>query len=344
MLNHYFRLLGRSQGLPLLPDLKPIFLLRSPFWFYLTYPVYFVQTFFLVTLYFSWFFLWKGYRVKTLILCNPYQGICFWPFLKLGWIKRCVFFAGDWLAGTKGPGRIWSKLGSDVVHPFFDRALAEMSELTVNVSPGVGPERVRYWGKSVVRKEIVLGPPFEYKRPASAPGLGNKIIFIGVVREDSGLDLILEVLPSLVQRLPLKLKIIGPPGAVRDVLQKKVAAKGLEQWVEFDGFFSRENLWDHVQDGFMGVNLITRPDSFSKFGLPAKMVDYLQYSMPILASPYVGWMVDWISENGLGQVILPNPREIEKGIEDLWNQKDVYEKRIKDFIGQHQGSRPSDWL
>ena len=97
-------------------------------------------------------------------------------------------------------------------------------------------------------------------------------------------------------------------------------------------------------DCFCGVNLITSRTSYSSMTVPAKICDYLQYLLPPLVTPNLGYYAHIISENQLGLVVEPLKDEITKGLVSLYKEQHIYRKIIIDYIKANSRSLVKDYL
>lgn len=282
------------------------------------------------------FYLWVGlrFRVGSVFIVDHQQAAIVGVLRRLGLFKRLVYFAGDWYPGSSFRKGLWTRLGNEVYFPALDWIACRLSDLTINQTEFVKEGRTRYWGKRIPRDEVGFIPPLVVKRKNPSAGVdGRNIVFLGATRPDSGLDLVLEALPMVRERLGnTRLKIVGPSGPTIEEIQRTAAERGLGPFVEYVGVADYAQFDVIFADCFCGVNLITDPSSYSSRALPAKIPDYLQSLLPVLVTPYVGSIVDTIREHDLGLVVEPEAGEVVSAMVRLYEERATFVENIRTFI------------
>jgi len=282
------------------------------------------------------FCLWLGfkYRVQTVALWNEFMCAIFGVLRRLGLFKRVVFFSGDWLQGSALRTGMWSYINKEMFFPAVDWICCRMSDMTIHASEAIPEARDRYWGRKITRAELPYEPPLMVKcMEGSEEKPRKKILFLGGLRGDSGMDLVLSALPALRERLgDVSVKIVGPTTQSVVELEKKAVVLGLGELVECTGPADRQSFDSLFSDCFCGVNVITNLDSHSSKGLPAKVMDYFQYLLPVLVTVGVGRVVDSIREHELGLVVEPDIDAVTAALICLYEKRADYVDNLRLFI------------
>jgi glycosyltransferase involved in cell wall biosynthesis len=203
--------------------------------------------------------------------------------------------------------------------------------------------RERYWGRQLSRIIHHRHPPPVAVYPNAIPDTRTNICFLGQVREDSGLDLILPLLPELHRDIGAKLKIIGPSSIERTRIEETVKNLGLENFVELYDFLPLSELEEVMKDCFCGINLIKDEESFTCLAACGKFIQYLQMKMPILATKNNG-IVDVIEENDLGIIIEPKAGVILSSIRKLYKDQKNYMTNIIKYAEKNPYLSIKDYL
>lgn len=282
------------------------------------------------------FYLWLGlrFRVSSVLIFDHQQAAIVGLLRRIGLFRRLVFWSGDWYPGNTLRTGIWSRLGNEVYFPLMDWVACKWSDLTINQTAFIAEARNQYWGRQIPQEQVGFEPPLIIKcKDASVRIQGRKILFLGVTRPDSGLDLLLRALPRVRERLgEVSLKIVGPVTPTVVELKKAAGKAGLSALLECVGVADYAAFEVLFSDCYCGGNLITDPNSFSCKAIPGKILDYFQYLLPVIVSPYVGPMADTIRERKLGLVVTPEIGVVASALIELYDKRSEYVQNIQTFI------------
>ena len=303
---------------------------------------------FLWIIFFSTFLLLSAiicivYRPKICLTENTWVGAVFGIARKIGLCKIFIYCSGDWLANQGNKGYL-SRLANNHLFVYMDYIASVTSDLTNSYSKRCNEARELHWGKKVSKNiHHRYPPPIEiFSDAASAKRI--HICFLGQVLLDSGLDLILPLLPELHRENGTKLKIIGPDSTAKRIqIEKTIKNKNLESLTELYGYLPENEIKKAMSDCFCGINLITTAESYSSFAVPGKFIYSLQLQSPVLTTKNNG-LVEVIEENKLGIIIEPNPRLILSSIYKLYNDQEVYKINISKYAKKHSYLSIKDYL
>ena len=283
------------------------------------------------------------YRPKVCLTEVTWVGAVFGIARKIGLCKKFIYCTGDWLANQGNKGLL-SRLANNHLFVYMDYIASTTCDLSDSYSERCNKAReLRYWGRRLAKRlHSRYPPPVEIFPNAVAPHRNN-ICFLGQVRKDSGLDLILPLLPELYRDIGAKLKIIGPSTIERTRIEETIKDLGLEIFVELYDFLPLDELEEVMKDCFCGINLTIAAESYSSFAVPGKFIQYLQMKMPILATKNNG-IVDVIEENNLGVIIEPSASLILSSVRKLYKDQNEYMISILKYAKEHPYLSIQDYL
>ena len=282
------------------------------------------------------------YRPKVCLTESPWVGMIFGIARKIGLCKTFIYCTGDWLANQSGKGLL-SRLANNYLFVFTDYIAITTCDLADSYSKLCNEAREKHWGRKLAKNIHHRYPPPIHIYTATISPNKNNICFLGQVRRDSGLDLILPLLPDLHRDIGAKLKIIGPLTIERTRIEETVKSLGLCSFIELYDFLPFEELEEAMKDCFCGINLITKENNYSSFALPGKFIQYLQMKIPILATPNNG-VVNIIEENNLGIIIEPSANLIMSSILNLYKNQKKYTISILKYAKEHPYLSIKDYL
>ena len=275
------------------------------------------------------------FRPKICWADHFWAGIIFGLFRKLGLCKRSIYWSGDWIITKKKP-KLLQYLVNHVCWAYMDYFCARLSDIVVNISSNVSQERKDFWKKKVAQKEIILFPPsMEMNSKATSKNKIN-ICFLGQIRPDSGLELILPLLAKLNKDYGIKLIIAGPHTLHRKNIQSQIEALGIQDIVYFHSWVKTENIHTVLDDCFCGINLLTTEESYSSNTIPGKLIQYLQMLVPVLITKNNGLLTGLIQEHEMGMVVTPIQESILDGILYIFENQGLFQNNIRRYFSHHQ--------
>jgi len=298
--------------------------IRNRMIYYIFYPIIFIIDFIKIFFYlksvcskkeFEYFFTDNTYTCVAFILLSFNKKV------------KIIYASHDWLAGTSGKG-IWSKIGKNVIFVFFDYIECRFSYLVLNHTEILQKKRNEYWKHNIFNQKIYY-PNIKLNKKDT--NLNNKkkrnIIFLGLVRDESGLPDVIKVISKYDSKI--KLKIVGTINKKTNILIKN---NKLEKIVNIAGFQERKNFESFFQDCFCGLCLVVNDSSYTNNTIPSKIIDYLQYGIPIIATSNLGYTSNLIKENKIGIIIDKDLKDLEYAINNLYKNFQTYNNSIKMFF------------
>jgi glycosyltransferase involved in cell wall biosynthesis len=248
---------------------------------------------------------------------------------KMGLTNVVIYYSIDYV-----PNRFKNSLLNSIYH-LLDILVAKKSDFTWNVSPRMGEIRAKKASNSLSR-QIVVPVPINLEEMVSVISNEKNIysmIYAGSLREEAGLELAIEALPSLKTKFPnLKLTIIGE-GPLLEYYRRLVKEKNLDNEVTFLRYIeSRSEFIRYVLVQGIGL-VIYKPlkNNFYKYADVGKAKIYAACGLPIIITkgPYTA---DEVYKAGAGIVINYDVEEFKKAITILLSSKKVYETYSKNAL------------
>ena len=136
-----------------------------------------------------------------------------------------------------------------------------------------------------------------------APANREALVFMGHLKEDSGVDLVLRSLPFLIEKFPKVSLTVAGTGPAEEGLKKLAYELGLNERVKFTGFIeSHEELEKIVCSCAVGLALYNpKKDVFSRNADPGKPKVYLGCGLPVIITD-VPLVAKEIESRGAGKI------------------------------------------
>lgn len=287
-------------------------------------------------------YLCVRYRPRVCWTDNTWSALVFAIARKIGWCECYVYNVGDWVDSTRQ--NIISYVLNNIIWRSFDYIATAFSDLVLSLTDEIVQARDRFWGKKVAKRVCSSFPPPLTLREHASNKMALNICFIGQVRSDSGLDLLLPLLPGLHQKYGIKLKMAGPRISYREEIERQIETLGLKPCVELYGWVETRDMEKVMGDCFCGINLITSKTSYSSYTIPGKLFHYLQNMLPVIITEGNGPFTDFVRKDKLGLVIEPDPNQIAGAIENLFKQQESFRENIRKCAGKKPSKEIKDYI
>jgi glycosyltransferase involved in cell wall biosynthesis len=159
-----------------------------------------------------------------------------------------VFTAHDVLPRrSRASAQLWAELYRSCDRVIVHGA-ASRDRLLVEVG-GIAPERIAVIPHALLHADAAADPPPTPEEP--------RILFFGLIRQDKGLDVLIEALPAVAQGVPdVSLAIVGSPRMPIEPLRERARALGVADRITWDLRFVPE---PEVPEVLAGARVIALP-------------------------------------------------------------------------------------
>src|SRR3989338_2404892 len=300
---------------------------RNLYFKLLWYPIYLWQ---LTKLLFA--ICWK-YRPRICWIENTEAALIVGILRKLHLCNKSIYLPGDWLANYKHKKDFLGDIYRNLIFPLNDYLACKLNDMVLNHTEAITQARYNFWNRKITKKEGLYRYKLQIKAISTNCAEKKFLCFLGDIRSDSGLDILISALSEVRKKYDIAIKIIGPENQARYEYLEKLAIKyNVAQHVRFLGFVKTDQLAETLSDCFCGINLLTRVDSYSSYTIPGKFIHYLQFLLPVLTTKGGGPFVSQIQEKGLGLVIEPSNDKVVGAIIDIYKEQNSYRGNIIHYI------------
>lgn len=246
---------------------------------------------------------------------------------KIGLVKKCVFYTVDFV-----PKRFKNPF-INRLYLWIDMFCVKFCDETWILSPRMKEGRRQYFNldKKFDRKQIYVPEGVwlnRIKRESFKRISKHTIVFLGVLLERMGIQLILQAMPFAIQVIPnLRFIIIGK-GKYRSQLEQLAKKLHIENHIEFKGYVEDyKEVEKIIAKCAIGMSTYANdPTGLNYYADPAKTKIYLGCGLPVIMTNTFHNALE-IEKRGAGIVAAENPKDIARKIIFLLND----ENRLKKY-------------
>ncbi len=272
-----------------------------------------------------WFLLRFGLRYDICIAMESLAFVTAYPLRRIGLIRRLVYYAVDFSPRRFTHGAI------DGLYHFVDRLACTKADAFWAMTRQMLAGREMFGVTPANCAPFVLVPiGYDTARiRILSPDAVNRhdIIFMGALRDSSGVELTVRAIPHIVQRLPdVRLTIIGH-GRLEDQLVGLASHLGIAEHVHFGGYVA--DFWELTRMlASKGIGLAPYkpdPQSFSNYSDPSRIKLYLACGLPVITTG-ITTMAKEIQDTQSGIVIDYEERELASAVSAIFEDAKTYER------------------
>jgi glycosyltransferase involved in cell wall biosynthesis len=243
-------------------------------------------------------------------------------FLKrIGFVKRIIFWTTDY-----SPVRFRNPILKRM-YAMFDKFCVERTDYAWSPTYRIVEDRVEKGYGFDPKKQIVVPygiEPCEIEHVPSKLLLPYSLVYLGVLRENCGFELLLEALPLVIKKIPaVKVTVIT---------YESFPIKWLK-WIDDHNLKSNFEILGYISDNrelgkilkLRKVGLVLYERSFKTFSDPARPKTFLSKGLPLVITN-VPLIANEISQNEAGVVIRYDKDELSQAILKLLEDNRFYLK------------------
>jgi len=150
-----------------------------------------------------------------------------------------------------------------------------------------------------------------------------KLVYMGGLFPEKGVDLIVDAMPKILQKIPnIELIIIGG-GPEEKNLQQKIKQLDIQKNIQMVGFVeSRDETLKLLSECSIGIApYVVDKDKYTGYGFGAKTIEYFSCGLPVI-------ITEWqeIEQQNLGLTIKQSADDLANAVIILLSDKPLYEK------------------
>lgn len=181
------------------------------------------------------------------------------------------------------------------------------AEAVITVSPGIAAA-LREVYPGVPAPVVIRNVPRAEPAPFRPTGETVTVLFHGLLRDNRGLEAIIDSVPSWPE--PFRLLLRGPTGpAYRAALLRRVSERGVAGRVRIESAVPAAEVVARAAEADLGLCLLPDTSRHNRFALPNKLFEYLMAGLGVVVSPLPD-MTDIIRAHACGVCADVDPRSI----------------------------------
>lgn len=258
---------------------------------------------------------------------------------KLGIVKAVVYYNLDY-----GKIRFKNLLLNFIFHA-LDKFSVARADYTWNLAKDIIAARnIRQKPVQGLRQPLLvpIGIDFSAIKPLGIEQIERKtIVYMGILARIQGVQLIVEAIPAILQRIPdVKLIIIGS-GPLEETLRRTVEKNNLSRHVTFTGLITDEEVNSLLCKCALGIAPYFPDPHSTKIGSdPTKPKMYLACGLPVIITS-VPPIAREIEERKAGLVISYNREDLANAVIRLLSDENLYLECRKNAFSL---AKQFDWI
>lgn len=286
-----------------------------------------------------WWILFLPNKQTLFIGVDPLNCIAGLTLQKLGKVDKVIYYAIDFV-----PIRFKNNTINKIFH-FLEKYCVMHANETWNVSPRIASGRQQFLGismKKYPQKVVPIGIWYKkIKREASEQIKPHQLLFIGHLLEKQGVQLVLQTIPRIIQKIPdFHFLVIGG-GEYEKSLKQIVKQLQIEPYVTFKGWVTDRKELNRFMNKSTCAIAIYKPEkeklyNFTYYADPTKLKDYLGAGLPIILTD-ISYNAQDIQKNGCGIVVEYKVESVEQAIMELLSNRQnllAYRKNALQYAKQ----------
>jgi len=267
-----------------------------------------------------WTVLTRG-KIDYFIGLGNMNAFCGLFIRAIGKIDKVVYYIIDYI-----PDRFPSAVMNTLYHR-LDYWCSEFSDMTWNYADKMIQARSTRWHKEFPNQYVIPnGIRLRKYMDIRKASLSREIIYIGTLREEQGIQLVIDALPDIIRSVPrVHFSLIGK-GEYRVPLERMVAEKHLGNYVTFLGYIEDPILADRrLAKAAVGVATYTPTNGMITFTEPGKVKRYFACGLPVIMTN-VGPIAEEATKAGCCIVVPYKAKKLAEAVVSLFRNPKKIEK------------------
>ena len=155
------------------------------------------------------------------------------------------------------------------------------------------------------------------------------VLFSGAMYHHRGIDVLLEVAPKVIEKVPKVEFILLGDGDEMNKLKNIVNQKNITKNIIFKGWINRDKIPQELKNASIGIGPL-KLTAVTKNALPIKVLEYMASGLPIIAKR--GTLPKDILDDGKNGFFIDNVKELEEKLILLLNNLELNKQMSKKSI------------
>jgi len=240
---------------------------------------------------------------------------------KMKRVKRVIFYSIDY-----SPKRFDNPIVNRLYH-LFEVYVGRKSDFVWCASNAIA--RIRIENENLPVGKVLVVPPGiqDLKTSLCASYVETyDLVYVGVLTEEKGVQLVLYALPTLLQRYPkIRLLIIGT-GPFEENMKTLSEKLGIDSKVLFLGYIpNTEQVMNIVSRCKIGLAPYVPNKKYNPFAFPGKVIEYMACGLPVITTG-VHEFAKEVQNRKAGLVVEYSVEDLSKAISNLFDNQRLYEE------------------
>lgn len=288
--------------------------------------------FYLADIFLTWYFLLKaGGRYDLCVALDNLNTLSVLPWRWLGRIEQLVFYTIDYTP-KRFTNRVlnWLYLTADRWACYAADTLWILSERMTESRQANGLNT----RKSAPAVVLPMGANLDRIRPLSIEKINrHQLIFVGHLLEKQGLQLVIEALPALCQKIKaIKLVVVGQ-GEYEPNLKKLADSLKVNDLIDWRGFIEKHEMVEELlcQSAIGLAPYLPSPENYTFYTDPGKPKLYLGCGLPVVITD-VPAIAQVIAQHRAGLIVKPTSQSVTAALEQLLTDDAGYKTRRQNAL------------
>ncbi|MBZ6075650.1 glycosyltransferase [Microvirga puerhi] len=157
------------------------------------------------------------------------------------------------------------------------------ADAVITVSPGIADALPEAY-PGLARPTVIRNVPDATLAPFRPVGATIEVLFHGLLRDNRGLEAIVDSLPHWRDEFRLTLRGQAAPSYL-EALKARAEARGVTQRIRFEPAVAPQEVVSRASEADLGLCILPDSSRHNRFALPNKLFEYLAAGLAVVVSP-----------------------------------------------------------